>query len=49
MNEETRAAKTNKFGGTKYVYTRQVMTEMKPFFHQEIQQRFPKAKILYWT
>jgi spore photoproduct lyase len=49
MNEETRAAKTNKFGGTKYVYTRQVMTEMKTFFHQEIQQRFPKAKILYWT
>jgi spore photoproduct lyase len=43
MNEETRAAKTNKFGGTKYVYTRQVMTEMKTFFHQEIQQRFPKS------
>jgi spore photoproduct lyase len=49
MDEATRAQKRNKFGGTKYVYTTDVMTKMKTFFHQEINARFSKAKILYWT
>ena len=49
MNEETRAMKRNKFGGTKYVYTPTVMSEMKKFFYNEINQRFPKAEVLYWT
>ena len=49
MNEASRASKTNKFGGTKYVYTKDVMKELKAFFEQQIAFRFPKATILYWT
>lgn len=49
MDESTRAEKRNKFGGTKYVYIKDTMNEMKKFFYQEINLRFPEAKILYWT
>lgn len=49
MNEATRAIKTNKFGGKKFVFTSVVMQEMKQFFYKEIGERFPEAKILYWT
>lgn len=49
MNESNRAVKRNKFGGAKYVYTTDMMKEMKEFFYHEISKRFPEAKILYWT
>ena len=49
MDERSRAVKRNKFGGTKYVYGPQTMNLMKSFFYNEINRRFPKAKILYWT
>ena len=49
MDELTRAEKRNKFGGTKYVYLPAVMKEMKGFFYEEWQKRFPNAPILYWT
>jgi spore photoproduct lyase len=49
MDEENRVIKRNKFGGVKYVYDKNTMTEMRSFFEQQIQQRFPKAEILYWT
>jgi len=49
MDETTRATKTNKFGGTKFVYTKEVMKQLKAFFEQQIAKRFPKASILYWT
>ena len=49
MSEENRAIKRNKFGGVKYVYTKDVMQELRSFFEREIQRRFPQAKILYWT
>jgi spore photoproduct lyase len=49
MDETLRSVKRNKFGGSKYVYTPTVMSEMKKFFYNEIGQRFPKAEILYWT
>ncbi|WP_445638686.1 spore photoproduct lyase family protein [Nostoc sp. DSM 114161] len=49
MDEEKRSIKRNKFGGTKYVYDADTMNIMKRFFQGEIQQRFPNAKILYWT
>lgn len=49
MDELTRAEKRNKFGGTKYVYLPAVMKEMKAFFYEEWQKRFPNAPILYWT
>lgn len=49
MDEEKRRLKRNKFGGFKYVYDANTMKIMKRFFEAEIQQRFPNAKILYWT
>jgi spore photoproduct lyase len=49
MSEENRAVKRNKFGGLKYVYTKEVMAELRKFLEKEIATRFPKAKILYWT
>jgi spore photoproduct lyase len=49
MDESTRSVKRNKFGGTKYVYEADIMKALRRFFEQEINRRFPKAKILYWT
>jgi spore photoproduct lyase len=49
LDEEKRTVKRNKFGGTKYVYPREVMGELRRFFEAEIAARFPQAKILYWT
>jgi spore photoproduct lyase len=49
MTEDNRSRKFNKFGGTKYVYNKTVMTELKQFFYVQIKQRLPQAKILYWT
>ncbi len=49
MNEEKRAVKRNKFGGLKYVYTKDVMSELRTFFETEIAVRFPEARLLYWT
>lgn len=49
MDETVRIVKKNKFGGTKYVYPKEMMKELKSFFELEIKQRFPKAQILYWT
>jgi spore photoproduct lyase len=49
FSEENRAIKRNKFGGHKYVFVKDLMTQLKAFFMKEITSRFPKAKILYWT
>ncbi len=49
LSNENRSQKRNKFGGVKYVYERDTMNELKDFIQTEIDTRFPKAKILYWT
>jgi spore photoproduct lyase len=49
MSETDRSKKLNKFGGTKYVYNKDVMRALKEFFYREIPKRFPRAEILYWT
>ena len=49
MSEETRSQKRNKFGGTKFVYTKDTMKTLKSFFETEIAVRFPEAQLLYWT
>jgi spore photoproduct lyase len=49
MEESNRTAKRNKFGGTKYVYEKDVMKQLRTFFDRELSRRFTRAKILYWT
>ncbi len=49
MSEDVRSKKFNKFGGTKYVYNKDLMSELKTFFYAEIKKRLPSAVILYWT
>jgi len=49
MDEEARAKKRTKFGSTKYVYTAEVMREMRAFCEAAIPERLPAARILYWT
>lgn len=49
LDEATRTVKRNKFGGTKYVYTRETMAELKAWFAREIPARFPGSPILYFT
>ena len=49
MDEQQRIVKRNKFGGIKYVYDASTMKTLKRYFEAEIGQRFPQAKILYWT
>jgi spore photoproduct lyase len=49
LDESARAAKRNKFGGTKYVYPPDTMKSLRTFFEREITLRFPQARILYWT
>jgi len=49
MDEEQRSAKRNKFGGTKYVYPREVMSQMRGWFTDAVAERLPGAPLLYWT
>lgn len=49
MSEAARTKKFNKFGGTKWVYDKATMQDLKTFFYTEIPKRLPQAKILYWT
>ncbi|MEO6503016.1 MAG: spore photoproduct lyase family protein [Jatrophihabitantaceae bacterium] len=49
MDPEQRSEKRSKFGGVKYVYPREVMTEMRRWFDTEVTRRLPQGRILYWT
>lgn len=49
LDETERSSKYNKFGGIKYVYENKNMKELREFFEREIERRFPKARIDYWT
>lgn len=49
MDESSRSVKRNKFGGLKYVYRPDTMSELRTFMKREIIARFPSANILYWT
>jgi spore photoproduct lyase len=41
MDEAARSVKTNKFGGRKFVYQKDMMDELKKYFYQEIGLKFP--------
>jgi spore photoproduct lyase len=49
MDEDSRSQKRSKFGGVKYVYPKQTMTEMRRWFTEELERRLPAARLLYWT
>jgi spore photoproduct lyase len=49
MAPERRAEKRTKFGGAKFVYPPELMSELKRFFHSAVAERLPAARILYWT
>ncbi len=49
LDETTRARKMTKYGSLKFVYTAQVMGEMKAFFLERLADRLPQARVLYWT
>ena len=49
MDEEARTLKRTKFRGTKHVYPKAVMTELRAFFEREVGDRIPGARILYFT
>ncbi len=49
LREEARAEKRTKFGGFKYVYPKDSMSEMRAWFEATLAEVLPAAKILYWT
>lgn len=49
MDEDLRSQKRSKFGGVKYVYPKQTMTEMRAWFTKELERRVPAGRLLYWT
>ncbi len=49
MDESARTAKRNKFGGVKYVYPKDTMSDMRTWFVEELESVLPDAQLLYWT
>jgi len=49
LDETTRSRKTTKFGSLKFVYTPEVMRDMRAFFTERLADRLPEARVLYWT
>jgi spore photoproduct lyase len=49
MDEGQRTRKRTKFGGSKYVYPREVMSELRAWFGDAVATRLPGAPLLYWT
>jgi spore photoproduct lyase len=49
MDEAQRSRKYGRFGAVKYVYPKDVMGELRSWFHEELARRLPACRILYWT
>jgi len=49
MDESRRTLKRTRFGGSKHVYPKELMREMRAFFEGEIAGRLPSATVLYFT
>ena len=49
LREEERTQKRTKFGGFKYVYPKDSMSEMRRFFEEGLATHLPDARLLYWT
>jgi len=49
LDEEERVFKYGQFGYGKYLYPKEIMSEIKSFFEEQIANLFPDAKILYFV
>ena len=49
MDDDLRALKRTRFGGTKHVYPRPVMRELRGWFEAALAEKLPGARLLYWT
>lgn len=49
LEESTRAKKMTKFGSAKFVYPKDVMSEMRNWFGNALRDYLPRARTLYWT
>ncbi|MBB2989133.1 spore photoproduct lyase [Mycolicibacterium iranicum] len=49
MDEAQRTRKFGKYGAAKYVYPKDVMSELHSWFDAEIEAVLPGARALYWT
>ncbi len=49
LDEKSRAKKMTKFGSTKFVYPKAVMSAMREWFDAILAEELPTARVLYWT
>ena len=49
MDPADRSRKTTKFGGVKYVFPRERMTELRTALEAGVAHHLPAARLLYWT
>ncbi|WP_375488968.1 radical SAM protein [uncultured Jatrophihabitans sp.] len=49
MDEARRAVKRGKFGNSKHVYPKELMTELRHWFDEQLSRRLPQCRVLYWT
>ncbi len=49
MDEASRRRQHGKFGAVRYVYPPAAMAELRTGLRDEIAQRLPYCRILYWT
>lgn len=49
MDESARTRKFGKYGSAKYVYPKDLMSQMRSWFEAELASTLPKARALYWT
>ncbi|WP_322921982.1 SPL family radical SAM protein [Nocardioides renjunii] len=49
MDEARRSVKRGRFGTSKHVYPKEVMSELRRWFEDQLAQRLPQCRVLYWT
>ncbi|MDZ5662107.1 radical SAM protein [Nocardioides sp. S-58] len=49
MDEARRSVKRGRFGTSKHVYPKEVMGELRRWFEDQLAQRLPQCRVLYWT
>ncbi|MCY7364915.1 MAG: radical SAM protein [Frankiaceae bacterium] len=49
MDESRRTTKRGKYGAVKHVYPKDVMSELRGWFEEQLAARLPACRVLYWT